>query len=148
MDPFDILRPNLKVKRLHPDAILPSTAHPLDSGLDLSTIEGAVLYKGTRRKFKTGLSIQLPPSYEGQIRPRSGLFANHGVTCHFGTIDQSYSGEICVILLNTGDEHFEVKPGMRVAQLVLSWITPVVVTEVLDIANNERGVRGFGSSGL
>lgn len=148
MDPFDALRPNLKVKRLHPDAVLPSTAHPLDSGLDLSSIDAGMLYRGTRRKFGTGLSIQLPPGYEGQIRPRSGLFLNHGVSCHFGTIDQSYSGEICVILFNVGEEHFEVKAGMRIAQLVLSWITPVVVTETSDIVDNARGQRGFGSSGL
>ena len=140
--------PTLKVKRLHPDAVLPSAAHEGDSGLDLSSIEGGMLYPGTRRMFRTGLSIQLPENYEGQIRPRSGLFGKYGVSCHFGTIDNGYSGEICVLLFNIDEKPFEVKPGMRIAQLVLSWIIPAVVTEVLDIQENGRGTQGFGSSGL
>lgn len=108
------------------------------------------LAPGLRCLIPTGLAIALPPGHEGQIRPRSGLALNHGVTClnSPGTIDADYRGEIKVLLINHGAELFHIERGMRIAQLV---IAPVVQTDlhpVVDLAETQRGESGFGSSGV
>ncbi len=136
-------------KRLHPDALLPAYAHPGDAGLDLSACESAVLQPGERRLVRTGLALELPPGTEGQVRPRSGLALKHGVTLLNapGTIDEGYRGELGVILINHGHEPFEVRPGMRVAQLVVAPVLRVAVAEAEAVSGSARGAGGFGSTG-
>src|SRR6516165_12515836 len=112
----------IQIKRLHPDAVLPAYAHgPLeDAGLDLRAVERVVLQPGVAQAVPTDLAIELPPGYEAQVRPRSGLGLKHSLTVNFGTIDPGYRGEIRVIMFNLGRADYTVEKGDRIAQLVVS----------------------------
>lgn len=145
-------RKTLRVVKLSPNAKLPQYAHPGDAGLDLFAIEEIRLKPQSRSLVRTGISVQLPRATEGQIRPRSGLALQHGVTIlnSPGTIDQGFRGEISVLLVNLGDRDFEVMPGMKIAQLVISNVVAVNVQEVDDLrelSSSNRGQEGFGSTG-
>lgn len=131
---------------------LPSYATSQSAGMDLTAAleEALELGPGERALIPTGLSIALPKGYEAQIRPRSGLAINHGVTVLNtpGTIDADYRGEIKVILINHGQEPYTVKRGVRIAQMVVERFSHVDWQIVKDIDdNNERGEGGFGSTG-
>ena len=97
----------------------------------------------------TGLAVEIPPGWEAQIRPRSGLAARHGVTLlnSPGTVDADYRGEIAVLLINHGSQPFEIRRGDRIAQLVVSAVAPVVWDEVDELGETERDKAGFGSTG-
>jgi len=97
----------------------------------------------------TGIAVALPPGHEGQVRPRSGLAARHGITVTNapGTIDEDYRGEIKVLLVNLGDEPYTLESGERVAQLVVAPITRVSIREVEELDETPRGAGGFGSTG-
>ena len=140
----------LAFKRIHPDAVLPAYAHPSDAGMDLRSVADVVIPRGGRALVPTGLVILLPPLYEAQVRPRSGLALMHGVTVlnSPGTIDAGYRGEIGVILANFGEADFAVKRGDKIAQLVIAPVTQpqVVETDVVDAT--DRGTGGFGSTGV
>ncbi len=107
------------------------------------------LEPGARALIPTGLQIALPTGYEGQVRPRSGLAAKHGVTVlnSPGTIDADYRGEVKVILVNLGQEPFVIQRGERIAQLVVARHAQVDWTEEAELEVTERGVGGFGSTG-
>ena len=139
----------LKFKRINPDAVLPAYAHPSDAGMDIRSVEDLVIPAGGRALVHTGLVMALPPMYEAQVRPRSGLALKHGVTVLNtpGTIDSGYRGEVGVILANFGADDFAVKKGDRIAQIVIAPVTQpeVVETEVID--ETDRGEGGFGSTG-
>lgn len=136
-------------KRIHPSAVLPSYAHPGDAGLDICACESATLRPGERRLVRTGLIMELPDGTEAQMRPRSGLALKHGVTLLNtpGTIDAGYRGELGVIMINLGHEPFEVRPGMRIAQMVVAPVLRATCVEVGDVTDTERGEGGFGSTG-
>ena len=140
----------VKVKKLSEKAILPSFAHPGDAGLDLFSIENKVLEPSRSYLVKTGISIQLPKNTEAQIRPRSGLALKHTIslTNTPGTIDEGYRGEIGVIMINHGNENFEIKEGMKIAQMVIKPIYEVNITESKDLSDTSRGEGGFGSTGI
>jgi dUTP pyrophosphatase len=132
-------------------ALLPIYQTPGAAGADLhARLDGTVtLEPGQRFLVPTGLRLQLPKGYEGQIRPRSGLAVNHGVTClnSPGTIDSDYRGEVKVLLINLGPKTFDIKNGERIAQLV---IAPVVIAEFIPevkLSETIRGDAGFGSTG-
>ena len=137
-------------KRVHADAVLPAYAHPGDAGLDLCACEAATLLPGERRLVRTGLVMELPPGTEAQLRPRSGLALKHGITLLNtpGTIDEGYRGELGVILVNLGQEPFEVAPGMRIAQMVIAPVLRVAVEESETLGATCRGEGGFGSTGV
>ena len=137
-------------KRVHADAVLPAYAHPGDAGLDLCACEAATLLPGERRLVRTGLVMELPPGTEAQLRPRSGLALKHGITLLNtpGTIDEGYRGELGVILVNLGQEPFEVVPGMRIAQMVIAPVLRVAVAESETLGETPRGCGGFGSTGV
>ena len=137
-------------KRLRPDAELPAYARPGDAGMDLRSVEDAVVPRGGRALVKTGLAMQLPFGYEAQVRPRSGLALKHGVTVLNtpGTIDSGYRGEVGVILANFGDADFPVAKGDRIAQLVIAPVTQAEVEETEVIDATDRGTGGFGSTGV
>ena len=105
---------------------------------------------GTRALIPTGISMAIPPGYEGQIRPRSGLAVKHGIAIVNapGTIDSDYRGEIQVILINLGSEPWIVKRGDRIAQLVIAPVLSVDLEAVEDLAGTVRGAGGFGSTGV
>ncbi len=130
---------------------LPEYATPLSAGLDLrANLDEAVVLKPLERAMiPTGLFIELPESYEAQVRPRSGLAAKHGVSVlnSPGTIDADYRGEIKVILVNLSNEPFTVNDGERVAQLVVAKHERVEWQATDELASSERGSGGFGSTG-
>ncbi|MCK5641263.1 MAG: dUTP diphosphatase [Gammaproteobacteria bacterium] len=140
----------VKVKKLSEKAILPSFAHPGDAGLDLFSVENKVLEPGRSYLVKTGISIQLPKNTEAQIRPRSGLALKHMITLTNtpGTIDEGYRGEIGIIMINHGKDDFEIKEGMKIAQMVIKPIYEVNITESKDLSDTSRGEGGFGSTGI
>jgi dUTP pyrophosphatase len=137
-------------KRVHADAVLPAYAHPGDAGLDLCACEAATLLPGERRLVRTGLVMELPSGTEAQLRQRSGLALKHGITLLNtpGTIDEGYRGELGVILVNLGQEPFEVVPGMRIAQMVIAPVLRVAVEESETLGETCRGEGGFGSTGV
>jgi len=123
------------------------------AGMDLRAAvdEGApvTLAPGARAMIPTGLTIALPPGYEAQVRPRSGLAAKHGVTClnSPGTIDADYRGEVKVILINLGSEPFVIKRGERIAQMIIAPVTRAELKIVARLDETKRGGGGFGSTG-
>jgi len=140
---------DVAIRRLRPDAHVPSQAYEGDAGLDLAACESLVLQPGARAVIPTGLAVDIPEGYAGFVQPRSGLAARHGigVVNSPGLIDSGYRGEIRVVLINTDREiPFVVEPGMRVAQLVIAPVASVRLVEVEQLASSERGGRGFGSS--
>ena len=140
----------IRIRRLRPDAVLPVYAHgpDEDAGMDLRAVEGAMLQPGAPQLVPTGLCIELPPGYEAQIRPRSGLALKHAITLPNSpaTIDPGYRGEIRVILLNLGREPYEIHSGDRIAQMVIARYEPVEWEEG-ELNASRRGEGGFGSSG-
>ena len=139
----------LPFQRLREDAVLPTQAYIGDAGLDLAACERFELGPGERAVVGTGLAVAIPEGYAGFVQPRSGLAAEHGITIVNapGLVDSGYRGELRVILHNTDrDAPFVVEPGMRIAQLVVVPIPELELSEVEELPESERGVRGFGSS--
>jgi len=135
------------------DLPLPTYATEHSAGGDLVAAisdDDMVLAPGQRALVPTGIRIALPPGYEAQIRPRSGLALNAGVTVLNapGTIDADYRGEVKVILINLGPEPFKLTRGQRIAQMVIAPVTQVIWKRVLELDETARGEGGFGSTGL
>jgi dUTP pyrophosphatase len=140
----------LQVTRLHRQARIPSRAHAGDAGLDLYAAETASIPPGGRTGVGTGIAVAIPQGHAGMVLPRSGLAARHGITIPNapGLIDSGYRGELRVLLLNSDPvETFEVKPGDRIAQLVVSPFAVAEPVEVEALDDTARGLAGFGSSG-
>lgn len=140
----------LRVKLLNKDAKMPEYAHEGDAGLDLFSTVETVVQPGESALIPTGISIQLPPGTEAQVRPRSGLALKHQITLLNtpGTIDAGYRGEICVIIINHGKVPFQVEKGMKIAQMVVKPVITVQVERVEEIESSARGAGGFGSTGF
>ena len=140
----------VKFRRIDPSAALPSYAHPGDAGMDIRSIEELVIEPGARSLVRTGLVMVLPPDYEAQVRPRSGLALKNGVTVLNtpGTIDAGYRGEVGVILANFGSEPFKVEKGSKIAQIVVAPCTRAEIEETVELDATERGEGGFGSTGV
>ncbi|XLQ12424.1 MAG: dUTP diphosphatase [cyanobacterium endosymbiont of Epithemia adnata isolate EadnSB Bon19] len=140
----------LKIIKLREQAVIPRYEHNNDSGLDLISIEDVEIESGESRLVKIGISIELPPNTEAQIRPRSGLALKHKITVLNtpGTIDEGYRGEIGVILINHGKTSFQVRQGMKIAQMVIAPVIRVTLEEVDYLSGTTRGPRGFGSTGF
>ena len=128
---------------------LPAYATAGAAGMDAVAAEDVVLAPGARHAVATGLAIAIPPGYEVQVRPRSGLALNHGISVPNspGTIDCDYRGELKIILINHGSSPFEVRRGDRIAQLVLAPVTRAVWLPVEQLDQTPRGEGGFGSTG-
>ena len=168
---------NIKVKKLHKDAIIPKRAHTSDAGLDIYALEDTVIEPGETALIKTGLAFELPPGYEMQIRPRSGITLKTKLRVQLGTIDAGYRSEVGVIVDNINHENclddgdFEFSPfditdevasnsgvykygtylirkGDRICQAVIQRLPDVELIEVDSLEESERGEGGFGSSGV
>ena len=140
------------LRRLDPDLPLPAYAHPGDAGADLLARESVVLRAGGGRALvPTGVAVALPAGFAGFVQPRSGLALRHGVTCLNtpGLIDAGYRDELRVLLVNLDPaEPFEVERGDRIAQLVVQPVEEVAWREVASLDETERGLGGFGSTGV
>jgi dUTP pyrophosphatase len=143
--------PRLRVQRLRSSATLPVRATGGAAGLDLCACldQELVLIPGARALVPTGIAIALPAGHEGQVRPRSGLAAKHGVTVLNapGTIDEDYRGEVKVILVNLGEGPLTIHHGDRIAQLIVAPVARLAVEEVGSLDATGRGDGGFGSTG-
>ena len=143
----------LLFRRLREDALdipLPSYATDHSSGLDLRCCEPVTLQPHEVMLVPTGLAIEIPEGFEGQVRPRSGLALKHGITClnSPGTIDADYRGELKVILINHGKEPVAFERGARIAQLVIASYERVEIRSVETLAESNRGSGGFGHTGV
>ena len=131
---------------------LPEYETDQSAGMDLRADLGETveLSPGERALVPTGLYLEIPAGYEAQVRPRSGLALRHGVTVLNapGTIDSDYRGEIKIILINQGDEDFEITRGMRIAQMIIAPVLQVAIEPVASLDDTARGAGGFGSTGV
>ena len=139
----------LKIKKLSNEAVIPAYQTELAAGFDLHSIEDYVLKRKEKKLIKTGLAFEIEPGFEVQIRPRSGLAYKHGITVLNtpGTIDADYRGEIMVLLINLGEEDFEIKKGERIAQAIIAPVVQAEIIEVEELSVTKRGEKGFGSTG-
>ncbi len=141
------------VKRLPEGEGLPLPRYMSEdaAGADLcaAVVEDLTLAPGARALVPTGFAIALPPGYEAQVRPRSGLAIRHGITClnSPGTIDADYRGPVCVVLANLGAEPFVVRRGERIAQLVVAPVSRAQFDLIDDLPQTVRATAGFGSTG-
>src|SRR6185503_4349010 len=146
------MTPRIPVKRLRPDAVLPRAMSELAAGMDLCAALDAPLRlaPGERAAVATGLALAIPPGWEGQVRPRSGLALRRGVTVLNapGTIDADYRGEVMVLLVNLDKGEQVIEPGERIAQLVIAPVARAELCEVAELDSTSRGAGGFGSTGL
>ena len=142
----------VKISRLRPGSRLPRYMTAAAAGMDLYVRldEDVVLSAGKQVMVPTGIAIALPPGFEAQVRPRSGLAAKHGVTLLNtpGTIDADYRGEISVILINHGAEDFVIRDGERIAQMIIAPVSRCQWQLVDELDETERGSGGFGHTGV
>ncbi len=140
----------VKVKLLSADAKMPTRARAGDVAFDLCSAADLDLAPGEHLAVPTGIAVEIPEGYEGQVRPRSGLAVEHGITVLNtpGTIDSGYRGEVKTVMINLGSEPFHITKGMRISQLAIRPVPDVTLVESNDLSGTERGGRGFGSTGV
>lgn len=138
----------IKVKKLHPDAILPSYAHIGDAGMDIFSVENVLIKSGERALVSTGLSMEFPEEYVCLIWDKSGLAAKNGIKTMGGVIEHSYRGEYKIIMFNTSKEDFKIIKGQKIAQALIQPIVSAEIEEVEELSDSLRGKDGFGSTGL
>jgi len=139
----------VKLKKLDASAVLPAQATSGAAGFDLVAIEAATIPMHSRAMIRTGIAMEIPPGYEAQVRPRSGMAAKNGVTVlnSPGTIDADYRGEIKVILQNHGP-NYQVNVGDKIAQIVIQRVPSIEFQAVDELTSTDRGAAGFGSTGV
>lgn len=136
----------IRVRRVSPDATLPTRAHPDDAGLDLYCTEDFTLQPESGRAIKTGIALALPQGYVGLVADRSSM-AKKGIKSAGGVIDAGYRGEIHIVLWNIARESISIRKGERIAQLLIFPIATPAVEEVTELDETLRGQKGFGSTG-
>ena len=146
-----MIHPVLRFKRLDPRAVIPAYQSEQAAGLDLHAVldEPVQISAGEILMVPCGFAMSIPAGWEAQVRPRSGLATKNGISMPNspGTIDADYRGEVKVPLINLGKQDFTVEGGMRIAQMVIAPVARVVVEEVEDLDETDRGGGGFGSTG-
>ena len=132
------------------DVPTPSYAHKGDAGVDLYAAEDTILRPMERKLVSTGLRLEIPYGYEGQVRPKSGLAINHGISHAnaVGTIDSSYRGEIKIPLINLSNKTYKIEKGKKIGQLIFAKVEEAIFEEVEELGQTTRNDQGFGSTGL
>jgi dUTP pyrophosphatase len=139
----------LQIQRIHPDAKLPSYAYEGDAGMDLYSVEDTTITPGEKVLVATGLKLAVPAGHGGFVWDKSGIATKYHIKTMAGVVDSNYRGELKVALTNLGAEPYDVKRGEKVAQLVIKPVATPEIEEVDEIeANDVRGEKGFGSSGM
>lgn len=140
----------VRIKKKYAETPTPAYKTVGSAGCDVMAAETLNIAPGCRQLVSTGLFLEVPHGYECQVRPRSGLALNHGVTVFNspGTIDSDYRGEVKILLYNGGIKNFVVNTGERIAQLVFSPVTQIVFDEVKELTETDRGAGGWGSTGV
>lgn len=137
----------LKVKKLTPDAVLPSYAHPGDAGLNMYANETVTIQPGEAVKIKSGIAMEIPEGYVGLMWDRSGLSTNHRLKSLGGVIDSGYRGESLYGLINLGTEPYTVEKGHKIVQMLIQKVETVEIVESDELSGTSRGHGGFGSTG-
>lgn len=137
----------IKVKKVHPEAKIPTYAHEGDAGFDLFAIEDVIIPVGARVLVGTGIAMEIPLGYVGLIWDKSGLSMNHGLKNLGGVIDAGYRGEIKAGVVNLSDEAYTIHAGNKVAQMLIQKVERAEIQEVDDLSDTTRGKGGFGSTG-
>ncbi|MBU2577067.1 MAG: dUTP diphosphatase [Nanoarchaeota archaeon] len=137
----------IKIKKVKENAIVPAYAHPGDAAMDLFSAEDCIIAPGKRRLVLTGISMELPEGYFASIRDKSGLAYKRGITTLGGVIEYTYRGEYGVVVLNTGDEDFEINAGDKIAQVVIAPVATADVEVVEELSETVRGAGAWGSTG-
>ena len=138
---------NVKFKKLNPNAIPFSYSREQDACMDMYALEGTTIPAGTTKIIPTGIAVEIPQGYEGLVRGRSGL-ASKGITAHLGTIDETYRGDVGMIIANHTNADFKVEAGMRLAQFTVKLVYHIQLEEVEELSDTSRGSNGYGSSGV
>ena len=141
----------LKIKMQKTSGLpMPTYAHNGDSGVDLYAAEEFTLEPMERKLIPTGLKLEIPRGYEGQVRPKSGLAITHGISHAnaVGTIDSSYRGEIKVPLINFSDKPYKIEKGKKIGQIIFTKVEEAIFEEVEELGQTTRNDSGFGSTGL
>ncbi|MGV8169663.1 MAG: dUTP diphosphatase [Candidatus Nanoarchaeia archaeon] len=137
----------MKVKKIHPDAKLPSYAHEGDAGMDVFALEDCTLKAGERKTLRTGISYELEPGFVSLIWDKSGLASKHGLKTMAGVIESNYRGELMIVLLNTSDVDYHIEKGDKIANMLIQPVTAAKIEEVQELSDANRGTNAFGSSG-
>ena len=137
----------ISLTRTQPNAIQPTQAHASDAGWDLYSCEPKTILPSERAIINTGISLAIPKSFVGLIRPRSGMAVKQGIDVLAGVIDSGYRGEVKVCLLNTGNIPVTIEVGDRIAQILFQEVPKFKLNEVADLNETDRNSEGFGSSG-
>lgn len=138
----------LQVQKLHPDAKIPSFAHDTDAGLDLCCIEDAVIPAGEHAQVRTGLALGIPVGYAGLVWDKSGLAHKAGITVLGGVVDAGYTGEILILLHNTGTRSHTFFAGDKITQILIQKVEHPQIVETDSLQESQRGSKGFGSTGI
>ncbi len=137
----------VKIKKLHPDAVIPAYAHEGDAGMDLFTVEPFELEPKERKSVPLGLAVEIPKGFVGLIWDKSGLSHKYGIKNFGGVIDSGYRGEIHAGVMNLSDKFFSFEKGHKIAQLLIQKVEEVDFEEVDELSKSSRGQNGLGSSG-
>ena len=137
----------LKIKKLHTDAKVPSYAHPGDAGFDLYAIEEVAIPVGVRVLIGTGIAMDIPDGFVGLIWDKSGLSTTHGLKTLGGVVDAGYRGEVKVGMVNLGTEEYTLSAGHKIAQMLIQKVERAEIIEVAELSETVRGEGGFGSTG-
>lgn len=137
----------VKFKKLVPDAVPFAYSREEDACMDMYSVKNWVILPRETKIVPTGIAVEIPHGYEGIVRGRSGL-ASKGISVHVGTVDETYRGDVGVIITNNTYEPFEIKKGNRIAQFTVKPVLKVELEEVDELSSTERGTNGYGSSGI
>lgn len=137
----------LKIKKLHPDAKVPTYAHNGDAGFDLYTIENIIVKAGERAHVRTGVAMEIPFGYVGLIWDKSGLSMNHGLKTLGGVVDAGYRGEVTVGIINLSQSDYILESGHKVAQMLIQKVEHMEIKEASELSGTARGEGAFGSTG-
>ncbi len=137
----------LKIKKLRPDAVLPTYAHPGDAGLDIYTCDAVSVAPGERVTVATGIAMEIPDGYVGLVWDKGGISIKGGLKTLGGVVDSPYRGEIMIGIINLSKESYTFEKGHKVAQMVIQKKEDVMVEEVAELSDTSRGEGRFGSTG-
>lgn len=137
----------LRIKKLHVGAKVPSYAHPGDAGFDLYALEGMTIPAGERALVGTGIALEIPDGFVGLIWDKSGLSTTHGLKTLAGVVDAGYRGEVKVGMINLSTEDYVVGAGQKIAQMLMQKVERAEIIEVAELSATVRGEGGFGSTG-